>query len=214
MFMLKKNRLLLEQIHEYLDTCDEVLHDFVANLGYYFANGPDAHFNKAVNEIHGKESRADDIRHKIELDLFEKSLLPETREDLFFLLERLDLIPNQAEDVLRKLWIQKLTLPAHLRDDMIELAKTAVQTFQSVAKGVREVLGRNVGVERIALRIDSAESVGDQLEHDLVARVFASDIPTADKILQRDIVREVGSLCDLADDVGMLMNVINVKRRI
>ena len=214
MFMFKKNRRLFHKIEDYLATAEETLRDFKNDLKYVFENGRDAHFEKMTNEIHVKESRADDIRQEIELDLYEKALLPESREDLFLMLERLDMLPNQAEDILRTIWIQQLDIPAFLHQHTLELAGVAVDCFHTVAEGVLDVLGKGTKTRDIVRKIDTAESVGDQLEQKLVAEVFRSDMPDGQKILLRDIIREIGSLCDLSDDVSLLLSIFNVKRRV
>lgn len=214
MFMFRKNQRMLEEFEDYLKTAGEVLADFRAALDYYFENGPDDHMHNLANEIHIKESRCDDIRRHIELEIFEKSLLPESREDIFLLLERLDMLPNQAEDILRKIWTQQQTLPRETHDQLGELASLGVKTLEYIDKGVHIVLGKGEGIDELLEKIDTTESVGDQIQHKLVAQIFRSDLPTAEKLLCRDTIRDVGDLCDLADDVGLLLNIINVKRRI
>ncbi|MFO7821247.1 MAG: DUF47 family protein [Lentisphaeria bacterium] len=214
MFMFKKNKKMLEEFDSYLQTAGELLDDFKAALDYYFENGPDDHVQNLANEIHIKESRCDDIRRHIELEIFEKSLLPESREDIFLLLERLDNLPNQAEDILRTLWTQQQELPQDTHPQVAELAELGVKMFGYIREGVKTVLGRGESIEELLTKVDTAESVGDQIQYKLVAQVFAKDMAVAEKMLCRDAIREIGALCDMADDVALLLNIINVKRRV
>lgn len=213
-FMFRRNQKMLAEFEEYLKTAGDLLSEFEDALQYYFKNGPDDHLHNLANEIHIKESRCDDIRHHIELEIFEKSLLPESREDVFLLLERLDMLPNQAEDILRKVWTQQQVLPSDTHGQLTELAALGVKMFGYLREGVRKVLGKDEGMEELLVKIDTAESIGDQIQYKLVAQIFRSDMPTAEKILCRDTISEIGDLCDLADDVALLLNIINVKRRV
>lgn len=214
MLMWKKNKQIRDRIQRYLETAQDVLSDFRMHLNYYFEHGLDTHFNDLTHELHLKESKADDIRRDIELDLYAQSLLPESREDIFNLLERIDMVPNQSEDILRNLYIQKVSVPEFLHASMLELADVAAEAFQAVVEGVIDVLGKAERVEAINRKIDRCESLGDQLEMRMIEQIFQSDVADFDKILLRDTVRAVGLLCDLSDDVSLVLSIFSVKRRI
>ena len=214
MFMSATNRELRGKIGSYLSTARETLVGSADGLRYYVAHGLDAHFETCVGEVHTRENDADALRREIGIDLFAKSLLPDSREDLLLLLERVDLMPNQAEDVLRQLLIQNIRLPAFTHAELLELADLGVQAFDLVAEGIEDALGRRTHVQEITRRIDDAEHVGDQIEQKLVTQLFRSELPTGERILARDIITASGQILDFAQDVGILLTVFAVKRHI
>lgn len=214
MFMWKRNKAILDKILHYLDVAQEAIDCFAAGLRHHIEHGLDSHFARFVDETHQRESDADTLRHEIEIELFKKSLLPESREDLLMLLERVDLIPNQAEEALRMLLLQRVELPDFVKEGLAELADLGVQGFRLVAEAVRDALGPAANIQDLNRRIDETESVGDKVEQRLVSSIFASDLSLAEKILYRDVVTEVASLCDLEEDVGFSVTVFVVKRHV
>ncbi len=210
----KRTQKLLEHIQEYLDGVNEVMECHRRGLDYFFGHGATARFHALVDEIHSKESHADDLRLDIEVELYKRSLLPESREDIFRLLEIIDKIPNHAEDVLRQIQMEQLEIPEFLHDPIRELAGVAADMAGLLRTGVSEVFGANQGLQKITSDIDRLESVGDRLQQSAIKKLFASDLDKADKILLRDIINEIGKLCDLADDVGIFLNILSVKRHI
>lgn len=214
MFAFKKNREIRHRIDAYIDTVLKVVMAFRTGLSHYMEKGIDAHFHSLVEAIHADESHADDIRREIEVKLFAQSLLPESREDIFLLLETIDMLANQSEDVLRQIAMQQLALPSELHAEVAELADIAVRAAKAVVDAVRDVLGKAQNAEDAINLIDRIEGVGDRIEQRIIGTIFKFDAPTAEKILWRDLVEAIGSLCDLAEDVGLRLSIMAVKRRI
>jgi len=214
MFMWNRNKAVLSKFLNYLDVAQEAIDCFAEGLRHHIEHGPDTHFARFVDETHQRESDADTLRHEIEIELFKKSLLPESREDLLLMLERVDLIPNQAEEALRMMLIQRVVLPDFVKEGLVELADLGVEGFRLVAEAVREALGPGASIGDLNRRIDETESVGDRVEQRLLSSIFDSDLSLAEKMLCRDTVTEVGCLCDLEEDVGFFLTVFVVKRHV
>ena len=81
LFTFKKNKKLLEMLEQYLSVVDDTLDKFSEAFQYLLKNGIDEHFKVLGSQTHKKESNADDLRRDIELEMYEKSLLPESRSD-------------------------------------------------------------------------------------------------------------------------------------
>ena len=82
MFDFRKNKIIKARIEEYLVVANETLDIYREGMLHYLEHGIDEHFNTCMKRTHGSESKADDLRREIETALFEKSLLPESREDI------------------------------------------------------------------------------------------------------------------------------------
>ncbi len=214
MFMSRQNRELQAKIERYLAVAGGAFTCLQSGMHHYVKHGLDAHFETLVKEIHTHENDADIIRRQIGVDLFAKSLLPDSREDLMLMLERVDLMPNQAEDVLRQLHLQNIRLPAFMHEPMLELTAIAKQSFDLVREGIKDALAQNGQITEITRRIDDAEEISDQIEQALVAKIFRSELPPADRILARDIVNTTGLICDYAQDVGIFLTIFTVKRQV
>jgi hypothetical protein len=214
MFMSRHNRELREKLQRYLGAARESVAALAEGLRHYAAHGIDAHFEALAGRSNAAEHDADGLRRAIEIELFARSLLPDSREDLLLLLERVDLMPNQARDVLRQIYVQNLSLPPFVLAPLIELADVGLKAFDLVVEGIGDVLGRHRRIQEITRHLDDAEQVGDGIQHSLVAQIFRSDLPTGERILVRDLVTAAGQVCDFAQDVGLFLTVFSVKRHV
>ncbi len=215
MFAWKQNARIYEDIREYLGIVRECLGAFQAGMKYLLKHGYDAHFTRLVNEAHKKESDADGVRRHIEFQLYERSLLPDSREDLLLLLERLDAIPNRAEEVLRDLEIQRIEIPEPIHDAVKELTKLGIRAFEMVAEAVEDAIGRGEKIKDLARRVDDLESVADKTEQNCRRWIFRkSNLDPCQKILLSNLVNGIGDLCDEGEDAAYFLRVFVIKRRI
>ncbi|NOY83103.1 MAG: DUF47 family protein [Kiritimatiellaeota bacterium] len=214
MFMWQKNKQVHADVERYLTVVDECLDCFCRALQHVVKHGHDTHFERLVDETHRKESDADTIRREIEFRLYEKSLLPDSREDLMLLLERLDSIPNTAEEIIRRISYQGLNIPDFLHGPLLEIARLGIETFELVKEAVNDALGTGDRTQELARRIDEAESVADRIEGDSTRAIFRSDLGTGKKILLAGLISGVSDLCDEEEDAAYFLRVFVIKRRI
>ena len=214
MIFFRKHQAVWTKFQQYLDVVGDTLTTFSRNFDYYLANGLTPEFEKRTEELHLKESQADDLQDVIELELYAKSLLPDSREDMCRILDVLDQLPDQAEDILRQLINQRIVLPELLADDLRELAAVGVDTYSLVRKAVLEAFSCPRNVRKLTAEIDGRESMGDKLQQRTVHKLFGSDLNLDEKLLFKDIIYEVGRLCDIQDHIGTHLNIFIVKRSV
>ena len=94
MFMFQKNLAIRKKIEDYLNMVNETIEMYAEGMAYYLEHKIDDHFRTLLEKAHGCESKADDLRREIESELFEKSLLPEVREDIMHIIENMYKIPG------------------------------------------------------------------------------------------------------------------------
>ena len=99
-FFLRKQKLIEKDLFDYLDQWRKCLEDFKNGIEVYLTEGLGEKFDYYVERTHKMESRADDLRRKIEWEMYSKALLPESRGDILGFLETMDQIPNKAESIL------------------------------------------------------------------------------------------------------------------
>lgn len=214
MFLSKINKKLYAKIEDYLNVAQRTLDLYGESIEYYLKNGIDNHFEIMVHKTHEVESDADDLKREIEQTLYEKSLLPDSREDIFNLIDALDNIPNKAESILRRIYTQNIELPKEQDHNVWELTKLGIETFKVVHEMVTDALHKMENTTDLARTIDSNESVGDSLEQRIIYEIFRSDIDGASRILLRDLVLNIGNILDLSEKTSDIINIFTIKRQV
>lgn len=211
MFLYRRNRELQGALVHYVAEARRVFEIVAAGLRQVAA-GADADLAEAVRLSHAAESECDRIRRQIERDLFEKSLLPEAREDIMALLESLDLVINQAEDVLRQIVLQRIALPAAFRPAYADLGRHCHEAAIHLLDQADAALANDPRGRALGDAVKASESQIDHDEQGLIEAIFASDLPLAEKLHCRDLVSLTAAIGDLAEDAGNLLTVFMLKR--
>ena len=165
------------------------------------------------NPVHPLESRADDMRRELELELYAGRLLPESRADLLALIEALDRISNSAENIVEFFSLQELEVPEQLRADLQEFLAKNLEACAAMAETVALLLTDLGRVQALASEVDQLESQCDTRERRLLRRIFDLDLERAHKLHLRDLVAALGMLSDRAEEVADMVVRIAVKRR-
>ena len=214
MFSFSKNKQLFSELDKYLKVTEEAMTVFSEALTYLLKNSMDEHFKVMASRVSKLESEADDLRRKIELEVYQESLLPETRNDLLLILESVDRIPNGAETILNMFITQNTVIMESVRSLMLELVNISLETYNYTSAAVKDCFEKMERVQELNRLVDNNESLGDELERKMVSIIFESDTDTAEKILQKEFVKELGSLCDKCETTLDLVVICAVKRRV
>jgi|GEM_PF-3571530 len=211
MFLFRRNRELREQLGVYVEKARVVLDTFRDGLRHYLAGGLDG-LDGYVQASHSGESACDGIRRQVERDLFAKSLLPESREDIMALLEHVDPVLNQAEDVVRQILLQRILLPQAFLAGYGDLGMRCHEAGMTLFDQAAAALRNDPRSRALGDAVKACESRIDQSEQQLVAALFASDLPLAEKLHYRDLVTMTAAIGDLAEDAANLLTVFALKR--
>ena len=214
MFFLNKNKELQKMLEEYLGLVRETLDKFSESMTHVLKNGIDEHFHVLGTETHQKESNADDLRRDIEIQMYKKSLLPESRGDLLEVIEMIDRIPSQAELLLTMFHTQKTLLIDEIKDDMDELLKLSIETVDYTIKATNSCFSPDGKLTELSRLIDNNESVGDHLERKMVSAIFAKDMDSGEKLIQKDFVVQLGAICDICEKVKDKLTIVSIKRSV
>ncbi len=216
MFAFGKNKELLKKLETYFGVVRETLKTLDEAMSYCLNNGIDEHFHTLAVRTHQHESQADDIRRSIELDLYKKSLLPESRQDLFGIIEMIDRIPNCGESIVNMIISQRMVPDTCIKKELLELIKVSTETTEYVLEAAIQCFNKasNDKVSELNRRVDDNETLGDHLELKMIAKIFDSKLGTGHKILQRDLVKLCGDICDLCEHAMDLITITSIKRQI
>jgi len=211
---LRKQKSIEKEVLDYLYTWKKCLECFNGGMEVYLAEGIGEKFNYYVQEVYKTEERADELRRKIEWDMYSKALIPESRGDILGFLETMDKIPNKAESLLNQIKLQKLEFPKELNQNLERIVALSWEAIQLVYEAATKLLSRNGDIHKLADEIDAKETECDHAEQDTIEKIFSMDIEKADKILLKEFIIEMGNLTDRAEDVSDRLTILSVKRRV
>ncbi len=212
MFFLRRNKILLEKIHDYFEVCNDGMSVFNKALHHFVQAGNDSDFEAQIARSLELESAADAILHKIEKSLYRKSLLPESREDLMSLLERYDDIIDCTNHILRYLNTRNISVPGIIKDDIREMVKMSLLCYDQVRCAVEDLLGKRKNVMTFVRTINDYEARCDDLQAAIIKKIFLNDIDKCDKIILTDLINIITKLTDHCEDAADCITLINVKR--
>jgi len=207
----KKNKVY-EMIEKYLATIEESIDFFGKTIEIYFEKGLAREFREMIESTHLAESLADDIRRDMELALYEKSLIPESRGDILGLIEATDKVLNKAQSVLYQIETESLQIPSELKDDFLQLVHTNISAYKSAIEGFKTLFVNINNVRDKVKEVDKKESSSDRMERDFIRKIFSSNYDIGQKILLKELVIEVGSISDRSEDVTDRLSIVAAKR--
>lgn len=209
----RKNNIS-RMVETYLQKVGKCISDFRSAITACLENGITQEFKVLIEKMHVSESLADDIRRELELTLYEKALIPESRGDILGLLESTDHVVTKAQSVLYQIETESLEIPEFLKEDISTLMHINADTFCHVMDAIRKLFEDIHSVRDLTREIDKEESASDRLERDIIRRIFSSDLDIGNKILLKELVIEIGEISDLSEVVGDRLNITAAKRLI
>ncbi len=208
-----KQKQLEKQLALYREKAALCVNRFRDVLREYCETGDIKQLREHVKEVHAAESEADDIRRAVADMMFARSLFPESRGDILNLLETMDKVPNQAESVLRGIGNQLTVIPEFMHEKVFMLADASCEAADAMLEASAQLFKNLSSATAMTGKIDAKESEADRLEAELVRMIFADDtIPDLQKILLRDMVKQIAAISDRAENAGDRIRVIVVKR--
>lgn len=209
----KKEERIIHKIEAYLDQVDKT-RDLFRQTMEELVRGERTETSEArVMEVHASESLADDIRREIELEMYRKALIPESRGDVLGLIESLDMIPNLFQSLCDQLLFQQIDVPAAFQERYLELVEVNIDSYNLLREAILALFYRRNCQEQLQ-QIDEKESESDGIERSLVKDIFNTTLDKADKILLKEIVVNTGDISDMVEVAADRLNLAIIKRRI
>ena len=208
----KKEQQLETLIYGYLENLGKIQQHFTKALEVCLKEGVCEDFIFLSKQTHKIESRADDIREEINQLMYSRALIPELREDIMALLERVDEIPGSFELILNMIRTQKLAIPDFLALDIQELIRVSMESCDLMVRQIDVMLKKKEGIRSLLSTIDENESHCDHITRGIITKIFASDIDPFQKLQLKEVVFSMGEISDQADRVSKRVNIIRLKR--
>jgi len=159
------------------------------------------------------EHSLDMLRRDIEEEIYGRRLLPDTRGDILGLLESMDKIPNRIQALTRELVLQKVRVPEGLHPGLSRLTDQDVKIVGVLTRTAQAFLDKPHQVKEGVRELSDHEHEGDLIERETVALIFDDHgLELAHKLQLRRLVDDLGSICDIAEDVGDRLVIAALKR--
>ncbi|MDI3472716.1 MAG: uncharacterized protein PWQ20_1038 [Thermotogaceae bacterium] len=208
----RKEKNISESIKDILKIISEIL-DTMSGLLEFIYNEDWEKTKELVYFIRSKESEADSIRRETEFMLYSGAFLPGLRGDLLELVESIDNIADRAESIADALFLQRMKIPENLRRDILRQFLKSKETFETLriaCEGFFEDIG---SVREKIIEVENREHEEDSIERELIEKLFSSDLPLANKLQLNQLIKDIGDIADLSEDVSDILEIIVMKRR-
>ncbi len=218
MSFFKKQDNIHDCIMEHLDKClycHETLVRYVEEILAEEKGEKALDYVKAVSVI---ETEADAIRRRIITELLKGDLLPQSRREALYLIEKTDEIANESEEIIRELYLQMAVVGEEYAEGIrlingetklqLEKLRTAVDKIFS------DIWSQKGNLNELFIEIDRHESVVDSIEQSLIGSVYRSGLTLAEKNQLRYFITKFADISDLAEDISDLLEKIVVIRKV
>jgi len=210
--LFKRTRLLEGQIDEFLDKISEAGLIFQRALKIYLEKGPCEEFESSARNVNEVESRGDDLRRTIEMQLYEQTLIPDLRGDVLSLLEDLDYLMNIYQANCYRFSIESPDIPDEFHRDFMDLVETVVTCVDTVVMSARAFFRNIDAVRDHNSKVMFYETEADKISTKLKRGIFASDLPKVEKLHLRYFVDQVDELANEAEDIADALAIYTIKR--
>jgi predicted phosphate transport protein (TIGR00153 family) len=215
--MFKKHRKLFEHLDDYYQSAIETTRKFQSAIEYTLQSGVDEHFEVLAEEISEKEQNCDNLRRLIEYELFSQSLLPETREDLIEIIEKMDGVPNYCEEVVFMIVDQRSEILDVIKKNILELVDISLKSFVLTVEAAKDCMGKMENTQHLVREVDDLENLGNQIERKMVRAIFSNEkleTHPGGQMVQKEIVKKIGEINDICRHISEKIIITAVKRRV
>lgn len=213
-FLFKKELQLEKLIYNYLENLGKIQKHFVKAMNTCLKDGTCDDFHFLMEQTHKYETRADDLRDEINELMYSRALIPESREDVMALIERVDAIPRSFEQVLNIIRTEKLEIPDFLVLDIQELIRVSAESCDLMIKQIDAMIKKKEGIRAFMSTIDHNESHCDHIEQRMIVKLFESDLEPFLKLQVKELVIVLGEISDQVERVSKRVNIMAMKRRV
>ncbi len=216
MILFKKEKEVLELIEKHADKVEECMLTTFSTLEAYL-NEDIASAKRLARQTDNLESQADLIRHQVRDRLYLGAYMPVLREDVYKLVESLDMVANAAEKCCDAFLNQRPVIPDFLSKDFL----TIITASTSVIKPLKHALLCYLkGLCPMEVSRQHAKDVGlieskvDSLDWDLTKKIFTSDLRHSHKLHLKICVEHIVDLPDKAEYAADFLELVALKAMI
>ena len=131
MILFKKEKEVIKLIEKHADKVEECLSMAVKTIGTYLENNI-SEAKKLARQTDHLETEADMVRHEIRDKLYLGAYMPLLREDIYKLVEILDVVANSAEKCADFFLNQRPLIPDDFKPDFLKITEVSMGVGESL----------------------------------------------------------------------------------
>ena len=212
--MFGRTKTLESEIDAFLDKLSESGLLFQDAVRIYLNEGATPEFEEKLSHVNRMESEADKLRRTIEVQLYEQTLIPESRGDVLGLLENLDSVLNLFEGALWGFSIETPGITDEFHGDFANLNEQVVLAVEAIVLSSRAFFRNIEAVNDHMHKVMFYEKEADKVSTKLKRAIFASDLDLAHKAHLCSFVEHLDNIADRAEDVADRLAIYTIKRMV
>ena len=213
MILFKKEKEVIDLIEKHADKMEECLSTAIKTIQAYLKENIDD-AKKLGRETDEIEAQADVIRHEIRDKLYSGAYMPLLREDIYKLVESMDMVANSAEKCCDFFLNQRPVIPDFLKLEYLEAVKESLGVSAPLKHALICYLKGLCPIEvsrQHARDIGLIESKVDQIEWDITKKIFSSDLDHSHKIHLKLCLDTIVEVSDIAEDAADRLELVTLK---
>lgn len=209
----KKESEVQKLMDEHVEIVSEAVNHWKETFLFYLKGDRKGFEEKALSTIH-LETRADEVRKRTQLMLYEGAYLPAFREDLLDLLELVDNIVDDAERGVDFLHIENPEIPPPWSKELKIIVEKSHRTFIFFKEAHAMLQKERSNILSWTHKVQEAEKEVDKLQDRLMAKIFQSEASLAYKLQLRDLILTTGYVSDSSENASDKVGLMAIKGRV
>ena len=208
---LKSTKKLETQIDEYLDLVIKGGLIFKLGIKCYF-EGQNDDFENHLKDLRKIEERADDLRRNIEIKLYTRTLIPESRGDVLGLLESCDKALNITTETLLEFSVEIPHLFPELKNDFLDIAESSIACLENTVSGIRSYFKNIDAVRDYIIKVQFYRRETNKIAEKIKRTIFRTEHELSNKIHARYFTFHIEKIAEQSEDVCDRLSIAIIKR--
>ncbi|MCF7885600.1 MAG: DUF47 family protein [Candidatus Marinimicrobia bacterium] len=213
--MLKKTKQLERKVNNFMDIVNETGPTLLLGIKAYFKGDMDK-FYELSDKMVKLENRADEIKRNIESELYERTLIPESRSDVLSLLEALDDIVDRGKETIQEFDMEIPQISPRYHEGFLNLTELSANAIDQVVKAARNFFNNSVESRHYFAKVYYWEKEADRESGRLIKKIFRDERieDLSCKFHHRSFVERLDRVADIAEDIADKLSILSIKRSI
>jgi len=210
--IFKRDVGIEEQVDDFLNQISEGGLLCQKGLAAYLLGDSEA-FAGVMTNIQYTEHRGDFLRREIERDLYQKTLIPESRGDVMRLLEDMDGLLDRFTGLIWQFEIEHPEIAGEFHEYFNELLRYSVEAVEAMVRSCRAFFKNINEVADHIHKVSFWEKESDKVSTRLQKAIFGhAELDLSRKMHVRFFAKMVDRIADDAEDVADRLNIYVIKR--
>lgn len=204
MILFKKEKEVRRLVLEHLSLTRDCLAETRNVLEYYLAGDLEASIDLA-EKVKRLEREGDHSKRKAREMLHHGAFLPQVRADIHHLVELVDNINGAGETTAKCLVHEQPKIPEEFASDLMEICNQGLNCFHELRSAMKNFIKPEGEIDALHAHVENVYRLQSDIhvrQAELTSRVFASTLGLAEKIHFGQLLRSIGSIPDLAENVA------------